>query len=159
MLENCVLTKLKRNKNFSTIEFGDIVGYSKADAVPSGLESRLTTSPSKSKPETKPELQESQFASTRSSTEKAKAAGKDFTPKAQDVTLAWEDVPNATSYNIYWSVKPGVTKKNGIKISNVKNPHKILGLIKGQKYYFVVTAVNDSGESKESKELSFTVGQ
>ena len=75
------------------------------------------------------------------------------------VTLTWQDVPNATSYNIYYSSKPGVTKKNGIKISNVKNPHEMDGLKKGVKYYFVVTAVNDSGESKESEEISFTVGQ
>jgi hypothetical protein len=33
------------------------------------------------------------------------------------------------------------------------------GLKKGKNYYFIVTAVNASGESKESKELSFTVGQ
>lgn len=37
--------------------------------------------------------------------------------------------------------------------------HKIKGLKKGRKYYFVVTAVNASGESKESEEFSFTVGQ
>ena len=41
------------------------------------------------------------------------------------VTLTWQDVPHATSYNIYYSDKPGVTKKNGIKIFNVKNPHKV----------------------------------
>jgi hypothetical protein len=81
------------------------------------------------------------------------------TPETRDVTLAWGDVPNATSYNIYWSEKAGVTRKNGTKISNVKNPHKIKGLKKGMKYYFVVTAVNASGESKESEEFSFTVGQ
>jgi len=75
------------------------------------------------------------------------------------VTLTWQDVPNSTSYNIYYSDKPGVTKKNGIKISNVKNPHEMIGLKKGKKYYFVVTAVNDSGESKESEEISYTVGQ
>lgn len=89
----------------------------------------------------------------------AQPAVKNSTPKTHDVTLAWDDIPNATSYNIYWSDKPQVTKKNGTKIFNVKNPHTIFGLIKGKKYYFVVTAVNASGESEESKELSFTVGQ
>jgi len=48
---------------------------------------------------------------------------------------------------------------NGTKISNVKNPYKIVGLKKGGKYYFVVTAVNASGESEESEEFSFIVGQ
>jgi hypothetical protein len=47
-----------------------------------------------------------------------------------EVTLAWEDVQNATSYNIYWSNKSGVTKKNGTKISNVKSPYKMKGLKK-----------------------------
>ena len=89
----------------------------------------------------------------------SKPTAKASTPETQDVTLGWKDVPNATSYNIYWSDTPGVTKKNGTKISNVKNPHKIKGLKKGKKYYFVVTAVNASSESKESEEISFLVGQ
>ncbi len=89
----------------------------------------------------------------------SKQTVKTSTPETRDITLGWKDVPNATSYNIYWSDKPGVTKNNGTKISNVKNPHRITGLIKGKKYYFVVTAVNDSVESKESEEISFIVGQ
>jgi fibronectin type 3 domain-containing protein len=84
---------------------------------------------------------------------------KSPTSKTCDVTLAWNNVPNATSYNIYWSETPGVTKNKGTKISNANNPHKINGLKKGKKYYFVVTAVNASGESKESEEISFIVGQ
>ena len=55
---------------------------------------------------------------------------KPSTPVISDVTLGWNDVSNATSYNIYYSDKPEVTKKNGIKISNVKNPHKMTGLEK-----------------------------
>jgi fibronectin type 3 domain-containing protein len=78
-------------------------------------------------------------------------------PEKGDITLAWSDVPDATSYNIYWRDKPGVTKKNGNKISNVKNPHKITGLKTGRKYYFVVTAVNAAGESKESEEISLII--
>ena len=80
-------------------------------------------------------------------------------PETRDVTFAWDNVPGATSYNIYWSDKLGVTKKNGIKISNVKSPHTITELKNGETYYFVVTAVNASGESKESEEISFIVGQ
>jgi hypothetical protein len=139
------------------VQFGDILSHSELDAVAS---KRIPArSPSKSKPEAKPERQERQIATTQSRTERAEPTNKDFTPETQDVTLAWDDVANATSYNIYWSDRPGVTKKNGTKISNVKNPHKIEGLKKGKKYYFVVTVVTTSGESKESEELSFTVGQ
>jgi fibronectin type 3 domain-containing protein len=89
----------------------------------------------------------------------SKPTVKASTIETREVKLGWDDVPGATSYNIYWSDKPGVTKKNGTKISNVKNPHKITGLKKGGKYFFVVTTVNASGESKESEEISFIVGQ
>jgi hypothetical protein len=64
-------------------------------------------------------------------------------------------VPNATSYNIYWSDSPGITKLNGKKISNAENLHTIKGLKPGI-YYFVVTAVNAFGESAESVEFSFS---
>lgn len=77
----------------------------------------------------------------------------------QQVTLTWENVPNATSYNVYWSNSPGVTKHNGIKISTPKNSATIKGLKRGTTYYFVVTTVNDLGESQESEQLSFTVGK
>ncbi len=80
-------------------------------------------------------------------------------PETRDITLKWDDVPGATFYNIYLSDKPGVTKKNGIKIAKVKNPHKISDLEKGKKYYFVVTAVRDSTESDASEEISITIGQ
>jgi hypothetical protein len=73
------------------------------------------------------------------------------------VTLAWENVPGATSYNLYWRNQAGVTKQNGKKISNVKNPHKVTGWKKGMTYYFVITAVNKDGESQESAEMSYTV--
>ena len=87
---------------------------------------------------------------------KSGTADRSGTPATRDVTLAWDNVPNATSYNIYWRDRPGVNRQNGTKIANVKNPHKMKGLKKGKKYYFVVTAVNQSGESKESEEFSFT---
>ena len=90
---------------------------------------------------------------------KTKPTVKTTTPETRDVNLTWDDVPGATSYNIYWSDKPGVTKKNGTKISNAKNPHKIAELKMGKKYYFVVSAVNASGESKGYEEFSITVGQ
>lgn len=90
---------------------------------------------------------------------KSDQTGVSSAADTRDVTLAWDDVPAATSYNIYWSDKPGVTRRNGTKIASVKNPYKLKGLIKGKTYYFVVTAVNQSGESSESAEFSFTVGE
>jgi outer membrane protein OmpA-like peptidoglycan-associated protein len=73
-----------------------------------------------------------------------------------EVTLLWNEIPGVTSYNVYMSASPGVTKQNGDKIPNATNPVKITPLEPGKTYYFVVTAVNGSEESKESKEFSYT---
>ena len=81
---------------------------------------------------------------------------KSSTAEKGSVTLTWDNVPNAISYNIYWKDSPGVSKLDGKKISNVKNPHTIEGLKPGT-YYFVVTAVNESGESEVSEELPVLV--
>lgn len=75
--------------------------------------------------------------------------------KAQ-ATLTWDNVPGAISYNIYWRNQPGVTKDNGQKISNAKNPHTLKDLLPGKTYYLVVTAVSKSGESSVSEEISYT---
>ena len=72
------------------------------------------------------------------------------------VTLLWNEIPGATSYNVYMSDSPGVTKTSGDKITNVTNPVKITQLKPGKTYYFVVTVVDGSGEGKESKELLYT---
>jgi fibronectin type 3 domain-containing protein len=71
------------------------------------------------------------------------------------MTISWDDVPGADSYNIYWRTSAGVSKFNGKKIEKVSNPYTIQGLERGKKYYLVVTAVSGSIESKESEEVSF----
>ena len=73
------------------------------------------------------------------------------------ITLKWDSAPNATSYNLYWRTSPGVTKRNGKKITNIANPVKISGLKAGTTYYFVVTTISGSGESAVSEEMSFTI--
>ena len=120
------------------IEFGDLIYQAEADA----------------------KAPASSSAGDQRAAKRAAAAIPAATNKAagtRDVSLAWDKVPGATSYNIYWSDRPGVTRRNGTKIGNAKNPHKLQGLVKGKKYYFVVTAVYLSGESSESEEFSFTV--
>jgi len=78
------------------------------------------------------------------------------TPMSGKVTLLWNEVPGAISYNVYGSTSPGVTKLSGSKISNATNSLLINQLEPGKTYYFVVTVVNEQGESEESKELSYT---
>jgi hypothetical protein len=72
------------------------------------------------------------------------------------VTVSWNAVPGATSYNLYYSTSPGVSKLNGTKITGVATPYSMTSLINGTPYYFVVTAVNGDNESFESAQVSAT---
>lgn len=76
-------------------------------------------------------------------------------------TLAWDPVPSATGYKVYSGSSPGVASININSASaNItvlptqattlahKNPSA------GKPMYFVVTAVNDSGESIDSNEVT-----
>jgi len=76
------------------------------------------------------------------------------------ITISWPDVQNATSYNIYWDVIPGVTKNTGTLIQFVQAPYAHTGLPGQTTYYYVVTAVDDTlvpvEESNESSEVSAT---
>jgi YVTN family beta-propeller protein len=74
----------------------------------------------------------------------------------QQVTVSWNNVSGATSYNIYWSTVSGVTKATGTKISGVTGPYVHTGRTNGTTYYYVVTAVNSYGESSESSQVSAT---
>ena len=80
--------------------------------------------------------------------------------ETKQVALTWDSVPGATSYNVYWRASPGVTRQNGNKIENIKDPPTtIKGLKPDTTYYFVVTSVKGLEESQESAELSFMVGK
>jgi hypothetical protein len=73
-----------------------------------------------------------------------------------EVTVKWDNVTGATSYNIYHSTSPGVKKATGTKVTGASSPHSITGLGIGTTYYFVVTSVDAVGESAESVEVSAT---
>ncbi len=65
------------------------------------------------------------------------------------ITISWDSVTNATSYNLYWSNPPG----NSIKITNVMSPYTQTGLTPWVTYNYVVTAVNSYGESFPSNSV------
>lgn len=79
------------------------------------------------------------------------------TPSDEQNTLVWSPT-NATSYNLYWDTSPAVTRDTGVEIGGVASPYLHSGLVNGVTYYYVVTAVNASGESDESAEASGTPG-
>jgi len=67
-----------------------------------------------------------------------------------NATISWNDIPAATSYNLYWSTSSTFTTANGTKIPGVTNPYTQTGLTNGTTYYYQVTAVNGGGESAAS---------
>ena len=72
------------------------------------------------------------------------------------VTISWNAVADATSYNIYWATSTGVTPATGTPIANATTPFVQTGLTNGTTYYYVVTAVNATGEGPPSTEVSAT---
>ena len=80
-----------------------------------------------------------------------------------ELTVIWNDVSGATSYNLYLASASGVKKTNyaslpdGATSPGVTTPHIETGLVNGMTYYLVVTAVNADGESIESTEVSATL--
>jgi hypothetical protein len=70
------------------------------------------------------------------------------------MTLTWDAVAGASSYNLYWRTTTGVTKWNGTKIAGVTNPYNQTGLTPGTTYYYVLTAVTSGVESADSNEAN-----
>ncbi len=71
------------------------------------------------------------------------------------VTVSWDAVAGATSYNIYYGTTTGVTTAS-TKVTGATSPNAITGLLNGTTYFFVVTAVNGNVESAVSFEASAT---
>jgi beta-galactosidase len=70
------------------------------------------------------------------------------------VSLSWAAVPGAVSYNVKVSTISGGSYTN---VANVTAPNFVVtGLTNGTPYYFVVSAVNITGESANSSQTSVT---
>ncbi len=92
-----------------------------------------------------------------SATPLAKPSGIQVTAGDGQVTVSWTAAAGATSYNIYYSMTAGQeTTASGVKRTNQTSPQLITSLNNGTTYYFVVTAVNTTGESSVSSEKSAT---
>jgi len=87
-----------------------------------------------------------------------------ITATASDKTIkiSWDAVPNALQYNIYLAGEPGVQPRNYWKLNNGSTyittdlSYINTELENGVSYYFVVTAVNNKGESPMSTQITAT---
>ncbi len=86
----------------------------------------------------------------------AAPAGVIATGGTNQVTLSWNSVSTATEYNVYYATASGVTKANGTKIANVTSPSVLANLTASTTYYYIVTAVNSTGESAASIQVAAT---
>ena len=71
------------------------------------------------------------------------------------VTLTWQPVSGATSYNIYVGTSSG-GETFAYNDSTSPGSSTVTSMANGTKYYFEVTATNSSGESARSPEVSAT---
>lgn len=72
-----------------------------------------------------------------------------------EITIEWDPVTNADSYNIYYSITQGI---HDAIVYNAVSPYIHTGLVNGNVYYYVITAINSVGESVESLEVYATPG-
>lgn len=69
------------------------------------------------------------------------------------ITVRWNAVAGATSYNVYYATGTGTAKAKGKRVSGIKTTsYRHDDVKKKAMYYYVVTAVNDEGESSASGE-------
>ena len=78
------------------------------------------------------------------------------------LTISWDRILGATSYNIYVATQSGVTKTNyaslpgGRRITGATSPHVLGGLTNGATYYVVVTSVEGATEGPNSSQTQAT---
>ncbi len=82
-------------------------------------------------------------------------AGLVATPGNGQASLRWRTADNAAAYNVYYAPSPVSVNGTGTRVATITSTSTIVtGLSNGITYYFVVTAVNSSGESLPSDQVS-----
>ena len=71
-----------------------------------------------------------------------------------ELTVSWENVAEATGYNLYYSTSPWMAPSQ--KIENVSSPYLLTGLENGTAYYISTTSLDQFGESAFSPTASGT---
>ena len=77
------------------------------------------------------------------------------------VFVAWEEVPNATSYELEYASKEEYFDRTDqtMPVSDIKFAYfEVVGLESGSEYFFRVRAANDKGESAWSSIVSVVIG-
>lgn len=69
------------------------------------------------------------------------------------ITLRWNAVTGAKSYHVYYATATGIARTKGKKVSGINTAsYQHTDVKKKTMYYYVVTAINDDGESPASNE-------
>lgn len=65
------------------------------------------------------------------------------------LTIYWDKQPQANSYNLYWSTSPKPKTTTATKVDGITDTsYSQSGLTNGQDVYYLLTAVNTTGETK-----------
>ncbi len=79
-------------------------------------------------------------------------------PGDRQITIGWDTIPDARSYNLYWHTDSSLSTTNFTeRVENAVSPRVYTGLRNGQTYHYLVTWLDNMGrESSSSARISAT---